>query len=90
MIRGSTSLHGDEIPVRDWSHHAHNFLVPDWTLLCPGDQILVQELPGQWQAGTVDQVAEAGDVLWMRDSALNSRRLIHTTDVAGIFCRMRL
>ena len=61
--------------------------VEDWTALRPGDQILIQELSGHQQAGTVDQVSDAGDVLWIRYSGLNSRRLIHTAEIVEITCQ---
>lgn len=56
-------------------------------MLRPGDQILVEELSGHQQAGVVDQVSGTGDVLWMRCSELNSRRLVHAAETAGITCR---
>jgi hypothetical protein len=61
--------------------------VRDWTALRLGDRILIQELSGHQQAGVVDQVSYAGDVLWIRYSGLNSRRLVHAAEIAGITCR---
>ncbi|MFD1211429.1 hypothetical protein ACFQ36_05170 [Arthrobacter sp. GCM10027362] len=61
--------------------------VLDRRALRPDDRILIEEFSGHRQAGAVDQVSAAGDVLWIRYSELNSRKLVHTADVAGITCR---
>lgn len=66
---------------------ADNVPVFDWTALRPGDRIVIYELSGHRQVGTVDLVSDAGDVLWIRYSELNSRRLVHAAEVAGITCQ---
>lgn len=61
--------------------------IRDWTALRPGDRILIDELSGHQQPGIVDEISESGEVLWIRYSQLNSRRLIHAAEIAGITCR---
>lgn len=61
--------------------------VRDWSALRPDDRILIEELSGGQQAGAVDQVSDADDVLWICYSELNSRKLVHAAEVAGITCR---
>jgi hypothetical protein len=75
MSASTTVLFAEEVRIRNW------------TALRPGDRILIDELFGNRWFGVVDQVAETGDFLWIRYSELNSRRLIHAEDVAGITCR---
>jgi hypothetical protein len=65
---------------------AQNVRVRDWTALRPGDRIRIEELSGHQQAGIVDQVSDAGNVLWILYSGLDSRRLVHTAEIAGITC----
>lgn len=72
---------------RSYVLFAEDVRIHDWRVLRPGDRILIEELSGHQLVGVVDQVSGTGDVLWIRYSGLNSRRLLHAAEIAGITCR---
>lgn len=62
------------------------FSVQNWAALRPGDNILLSRKPGTTEAGTVDDVSLDGDIIWLRQYAASTRRLIHATDFVEIRC----
>lgn len=62
------------------------FSIFNWAALYPGDRIQLQYASGLERAAYVDEVSARGDVLWVRDPALNTRSLVHAVDLAGITC----
>jgi hypothetical protein len=71
------------------TRHKHPELtsVRNWTALRTGDRVLIEETSGGQRTGFIDEISLSGNVLWIRYSALNSRQLIHKTEVADIKCR---
>lgn len=69
--------------------HKHPELtsVRNWTALRTGDRVQIEETSGNQRTGFIDEISLTGNVLWIRYSALNSRQLIHKTEVADLKCR---
>ena len=69
-----------------------NFLPPndaayirDWTVLAPGDSVLIVDNDAPNLAGRVDAVTEDGSILWLHLKEGAGRRLFTRTDGAGVW-----
>lgn len=88
MARGRPLLR----PRRKTEVHHLNFMPPndadyirDWTVLAPGDSVLIVDNDALNLAGRVDVVTEDGSILWLHLKEGAGRRLFTRTDGARVW-----
>lgn len=84
MARGRPLLHAGRKP----ESHGGRFLPPsnaeyirDWTILAPGEQVLLVDDNATELSGRVDTVTEDGSILWLHLDGVGRRLFIHTDSV---------